>query len=145
MRKELPPYCQRLKAERAAEIYAEIIKKLKKEKLYRDPKYTATQLAADLNTNTRYIAAAVLTSTGDNFNTLINNLRLHDACKMLRSKHHKELSAEEIGLLSGFSSRQSFYRAFLKTFNITPRHYRLGETSPETSIQETPANPSNNA
>lgn len=122
---ELPPYCKRLKAERAAEIYTDILRKLKKEKLYRDPKYSASQLARDLHTNTRYIAAAILTSTGDNFNTLVNSLRLHDACKMLKSKHYEELSAEEIGLMAGFSSRQSFYRAFLKAYGCPPRQYRI--------------------
>ncbi|MBO5698981.1 MAG: AraC family transcriptional regulator [Bacteroidaceae bacterium] len=136
MRKELPPYCKRLSAERAAAIYAEIIKKLKKEKLYRDPKYTASKLAKDLQTNTRYIAASVLTSTGDNFSTLVNSLRLHDACKMLSSKKHEQLSAEEIGLLSGFSSRQSFYRAFEKVYNITPRQYRLSFQCKDTGATE---------
>lgn len=131
MRKELPPYCKRLKAERAAEIYTEILKKLRKDKLYRDPKYTATQLAQDLKTNTRYIAASVLKSTGDNFNTLVNSLRLHDARKMLKSKHYEDLSAEEIGLLSGFSSRQSFYRAFTKAYGITPRQYRISQIDNE--------------
>jgi AraC-like DNA-binding protein len=136
MRTELPPYCKRLRADRAAAIYADILKKLKKEKLYRDPKYTASKLAKDLETNTRYIAAAVLTSTGDNFNTLVNSLRLHDACKMLTSQQHAHLSAEEIGLLSGFSSRQSFYRAFEKVYQTTPRQYRLSAKSEDTCTLE---------
>ena len=34
--------------------------------------------------------------------------------------------AEEIGLLAGFSSRQAFYLAFSRVYDITPRAYRLG-------------------
>ncbi len=131
MRQELPNYCSRLKQERSAELFSKIVNKLKRERLYRDPKYTATQLAADLNTNTRYIAASILKSTGDNFNTLINELRIRDAQKMLRSKHYEKLSAEEIGLLAGFSSRQSFYRAFQLSLNTTPRQYRLSALNEE--------------
>lgn len=124
--KPVPTYISRLKTERANDIYARIVKKLTSEKLYRDPAYTAAKLAADLGTNTRYISAAIAICTGNNYSALVNNLRLHDACKMLRSVSCKELTSEEIGLFAGFSSRQAFYLAFKRKYNCTPRNYRLG-------------------
>ena len=123
--KPLPAYRLRLKAERSDELYVKILGHLTRHKLYRDPNYTSRQLAEDLNTNTRYIAAAVANSTGNNYNVLVNGLRLRDACQMLRSPRYAKLTAEEIGLLSGFSSRQAFYVAFSKIYSITPRAYRL--------------------
>lgn len=123
--KPLPAYRLRLKAERSDELYVRILGHLTKHRLYRDPNYTSRQMAKDLNTNTRYISAAVANNTGDNYNVLVNGLRLRDACQMLRSPRYSHLSAEEIGLLSGFSSRQAFYLAFSKVFQITPRAYRL--------------------
>ena len=123
--KPLPAYRLRLKAERSDELYVKILGHLTKHRLYRDPNYTSRQLAIDLKTNTRYIAAAVANNTGSNYNVLVNGLRLRDACQMLRSPRYGHMTAEEIGLLSGFSSRQAFYLAFSKVYKITPRAYRL--------------------
>lgn len=117
-----PSYCDRVDVKRSKAIYADICKTLKKGKLYRDPNFTAQQLAELLNINTRYIAAVVQLNTNDNFSNLLNTLRLTDAERMLRTK--SDYSAEEIGLLSGFGSRQSFYRVFLKKYGITPRQFR---------------------
>ena len=99
--------------------------KLTREKLYRDPQYNTKRLAADLHTNTRYISAAVALCTGNNYSALVNSLRLRDVCKMMRSPKHKDMTVEEIGLLSGFSSRQAFYLAFHRIYACTPRAYRL--------------------
>ena len=128
-----PAYRSRLKADRAYALYVRLLEKLTKEKLYRDPKYTAAQLARDLQTNTRYISAAVAVCTGKNYAALVNGLRLRDACKMLRSPKSAHLSAEEIGLLSGFASRQAFYLAFARVYSCTPREFRLQPAAKEQS------------
>lgn len=131
MSNELPCYCARIKEKRTTELFSEILKKLKRDRLYRDPNYSAKQLAADINTNTRYLAATIHTKTGGNFNTLINNLRLLDAKRMLQSCKYQKLSLEEIALYSGFSSRQSFYRAFYKAYQTTPKQYRSSTSETE--------------
>ena len=123
----IPAYRNRLKAERADELYIRILQKLTGDKLYRDPQYTTAKLAADLHTNTRYISAAVAVRTGQNYCALVNGLRLRDACKMLRSPKYYHLTAEEIGLLSGFASRQAFYKAFARQYDCTPKEYRHPE------------------
>lgn len=120
-----PAYRSRLKAEKANELYIKIIEKLTREKLYRDPKYNTFQLAADLNTNTRYISAAVAVCTGSNYSALVNKLRLRDVLKMMQSVQYKSMTVEEIGLMAGFSSRQAFYLAFHRVYDCTPRAYRL--------------------
>lgn len=120
-----PAYRSRLKSERADELYVRILEQLTRDRRYRNPGYTAAQMAKELGTNTRYISAAIALRTGSNYNALVNSFRLRDACRMLRSPRHAHLSAEEIGLLSGFSSRQSFYLAFRRAYSATPRNYRL--------------------
>lgn len=120
-----PAYRSRLNTEKANELYIQILEKLTREKLYRDPQYNTKRLAADLHTNTRYISAAVALCTGNNYSALVNSLRLRDVCKMMRSSKHKDMTVEEIGLLSGFSSRQAFYLAFHRIYACTPRAYRL--------------------
>lgn len=120
-----PAYLKKISSARADALYIKILERLTKAKLYRDPSYSTARLAADLQTNTRYIAAAVAVSTGGNYCALVNSLRLRDACKMLRSPKYASLSAEEIGLLSGFSSRQAFYKAFHRVHDCTPRAFRM--------------------
>ena len=122
--KAKPSYSNRLKAEKANEIYIKIVEKLTREKLYRDPTYNALRLAEDLNINTRYISAAVSVCTGNNYTALVNGLRLRDVVKMMQSAQFKDMTVEEIGLLAGFSSRQTFYLAFHRQFDCTPRVYR---------------------
>lgn len=118
-----PTYCDRIDPKRSKKLYAEIYNAVKKGKLYRNPNFTALQLSEQININTRYIAAVVQLNTNSNFCDLLNSFRLADAERMLRTK--SEYSAEEIGLMSGFGSRQSFYRVFLKKHGITPRQFRI--------------------
>lgn len=118
-----PTYCDRIDLKRSKQLYTEIYNALKKAKLYRNPNFTAQQLSEQLNINTRYIAAVVQLNTNDNFSTLLNSFRLAEAERLLSTK--SEYTAEEIGLMSGFGSRQSFYRVFLKKHGITPRQYRI--------------------
>lgn len=125
MIKTEPAYRSKMKAEKANELYIKIVERLTREKLYRDPTYNTYRLAEDLNTNTRYISAAVSVCTGSNYTALVNGLRLRDVVKMMQSAQYKEMTVEEIGLLAGFSSRQSFYIAFHRMYDCTPRAYRL--------------------
>lgn len=128
----MKPYQTRLKTEHSDLLYVQILQKLTGEKLYRDPGYNAQKLAADLGTNRRYISASVATHTGGgNYATLVNGMRLREVCRMLDSHRYAQYTVEEIGLLSGFASRQAFYLAFRKQFNITPREYRLGKRNTE--------------
>lgn len=120
----VPAYRLRMKTEHANELYVQIVEHLTRNKLYREPTYGTRQLAEDIGTNTRYISAAVATCTGENYNALVNRMRLRDACTMLRAARFSHLSAEEIGLLSGFASRQAFYVAFKRHSDCTPREYR---------------------
>ena len=118
-----PAYCQRIDPKRSKKLFAEICSTLKKGKLYRNPKLTAQQLATLLKTNTRYIAAVVQLNTNDNFSNLLNTFRLADAEQMLIAS--SEYSAEEIALMSGFGSRQSFYKVFVKKHGIAPSQFRI--------------------
>lgn len=130
--KKTPAYHAKVKADKADKIYVDILAHLIEGKRYRDPNYSAAQLAADLGTDKRYLAAAIALGSGDNYNTLVNGFRLRDACKMLRSAHYANMTAEEIGLMAGFSSRQAFYLAFKKAYDTTPRQYRLTGTDAKT-------------
>lgn len=117
-------YYKLMKPEKAYEIYVKILDKLMKNKLYRDPSYLSAQLSKDLQIPPRYITTAVAVCTGDNYRALVNSMRLRDACNMLSQARYADTSAEDIGLLSGFASRQAFYQAFNRAYHCTPSEYR---------------------
>ena len=95
------------------------------QKKYKDKNYSAKRLAQDLGTNTRYISAVVNVRFHMNYASFINKYRIEEAMALLADKRYQELSMEEIASMVGFSNRQSFYAAFYKFNNCTPREYKL--------------------
>ena len=118
-------YRMQLRPELVDELYEKIQQKLVLEKKYRDPKYTAQQLAVELQTNTRYVSAVVNLRFQENYSTLVNNLRIREALYMLIDHRYADCSIEDIAHLVGFANRQSFYAAFYRIKGITPREYRM--------------------
>ena len=94
------------------------------QKKYRDPNYSAKDLAKDLNTNTRYLSAVINSRFGINYSSLVNEYRIKDALHLLIDKRYIEKNVEEISAMVGFANRQSFYAAFYKNVGETPRGYR---------------------
>lgn len=124
-----PAYRRRLRSTRSDELFMQMMQRVVMEKKYLDPDYSAAQLAADLSTNTRYISAVVALHTGQNFSQFINSYRLREACRKLRSPRYAGYTAEEVGLSCGFASRQAFYLAFRKVYDVTPQQYRQQGTA----------------
>lgn len=118
-------YISAMKPETVDRIYEQIMLKFVVEKKYRDSTYTAARMAEEIGYNTRYISAVTHLRFRDNFSQLINSFRIREAMYMLTDKHFANMSAEEIGLYTGFSSRQSFYAAFFRMNNMTPMEYRV--------------------
>lgn len=107
------------------ELQEKIVKIVVIDKKYRDPDYSAKQLAEDIGTNTRYISAVVNTRFHCNFSTFVNKCRIDDAMSILVDKRYQDLNVEDVGLTVGFSNRQSFYSSFYRILGITPRGYRM--------------------
>ncbi len=120
----LPDYVKRLKSKRSKGLYAEILAYLNKEQRYRDRTLTSAKLAKALNTNVRYVSAVIQANTGENYNALINRMRLRDIERMFRSRRYDKHCIEEIIVMSGFTSRQAFYKFFKKYLGTTPNEYR---------------------
>lgn len=117
-------YRSLIRAELADELYDRILTIIVAEKKYRDPDYSAKQLAKDLDTNPRYLSAVINSRFGMNYSFLVNELRVRDAVHMLVDKRFVDKTMEEIGLMSGFANRQSFYAAFYKEKGEAPHKYK---------------------
>lgn len=122
-------YLDHFSADRADRVYVEVLNLLQVKKLYRERGITARKIAEIMGEDHRAISAALAIQSGENFLTLLSRLRVREACRLLRDPKFAKISAEEIGLRSGFSSRQAFYLAFNRVMGITPTQYRAGKAA----------------
>ena len=129
-------YRSMIKAEMVDDLYEKILKIFIVDKKYRDPEYSAKQLAKELNTNTRYISAVVNVRFHQNYSSLVNEFRVKEAQHFLTDKRYMDKTMEEISAMVGFANRQSFYAAFYKNYGITPRLYRMQAIAKEKETKE---------
>ena len=113
-----------IRAELADELYDKILNLIVIQKKYKDPNYSAKDLAKELRTNTRYLSAVINSRFGMNYSCLLNEYRIKEALHLLVDKRYAEKNVEEISALVGFANRQSFYAAFYKIMGETPNGYR---------------------
>ena len=118
------PYREMIRAELADELYDKILNIIVVQKKYRDPSYSAKELAKDLKTNTRYLSAVINSRFGMNYSCLLNEYRIKEAQFLLVDKRYQDKTIEEISVMVGFANRQSFYAAFYRIMGETPNSYR---------------------
>ncbi len=121
-------YRMLLRPELVDELYEKIMQKIIVEKKYRDPEYSAAQMAEDLGTNSRYISAVINLRFEKNYSSLVNEYRIREAMFLLIDHRYAQATIAEIGSMVGFSNRQSFYSAFFRERGVTPNEYRNQNT-----------------
>ena len=124
-------YRSLIRPELADELYDKILNIVVVQKKYKDPDYSAKDLAKELKTNTRYLSAVVNSRFGMNYSCLLNEYRVKDAKHLLTDKRYADKNVEEISTMVGFANRQSFYAAFYKILGVTPRGYRMEHLAKE--------------
>lgn len=117
-------YRDMIRAELADELYDKIMNIIVLQKKYKDPNYSAKDLAKELKTNTRYLSAVINSRFGMNYSCLVNEYRIKDAQHLLVDKRYADKNVEEISAMVGFANRQSFYAAFYKNVGVTPNAFR---------------------
>ncbi|MGL5272548.1 MAG: helix-turn-helix domain-containing protein [Phocaeicola sp.] len=123
-KEKIPAYRSLIRAELADELYDRILNIVVVQKKYKDPNYSAKDLAKELETNTRYLSAVINSRFGMNYSSLVNEYRVKDAMHLLVDKRYLERNVEDVSVMVGFSNRQSFYAAFFKILGETPNNYR---------------------
>ena len=123
-KEKVAAYRSLIRAELADELYDRILNIIVVQKKYRDPNYSAKDLAKELKTNTRYLSAVVNSRFGENYSCLLNEYRIKDAQHMLIDKRYADKKIEDIAAMVGFANRQSFYAAFYKNMGETPNSFR---------------------
>lgn len=95
---------------------------LEKEAVYLNPNLTLNQLAEKLDTSTETLSFVINQKFDKNFRDLMNSYRVN-AVKLKLEQSDSGMSILDIALNSGFNSQASFYRAFKKFENMTPKAY----------------------
>jgi YesN/AraC family two-component response regulator len=123
-KEKVAAYRSLIRPELADKLYDKILDIVVVQKKYRDPDFSAKDLAKELKTNTRYLSAVVNSRFGQNYSCLLNEYRVKDALHLLADKRYADKNVEEISAMVGFANRQSFYAAFYKNVGKTPNGYR---------------------
>ena len=81
---------------------------------------TVEELAMQFGYSTRQIIRIIHSVTGKSFSQIQTELRMQKAVRMLTSQ---TASMEDISAETGFANLSSFYRAFKRFYNCTPKEY----------------------
>jgi AraC-type DNA-binding domain-containing proteins len=106
----------------ADQIYLRLKDLMKDEKNYIDINVTRKGIATKLGTNERYLYETITKYLGLGFAEYINVLRLDYARDMI-SKKLNDLDIEDIAIMSGFGTRQTFHRLFRDRYGLSPSEF----------------------
>lgn len=87
--------------------------------------FSMAKLAQLCATNTRYVSYAINEVFGCNFQTLVNRIRIREACRRIdNQRKYGHYSNEGIAESVGFNSRSAFNAAFKKYTGLSAGEYR---------------------
>lgn len=114
-----------INGEVADKLYDKILNLILVQKRYRDPSYSAKEMARELNTNTRYLSAVINSRFNMNYSCLINEYRIKEVKHLIIDRRYVDYTIEDIANMAGFANRQSFYASFYKYVGETPKNFRI--------------------
>ncbi len=96
---------------------------VQKEQFYLSKSASLKSLSETLNSSSNYISQIINTETNLNFNDFINQYRIEESKKRLLDKDYVHLTIEAIGNSVGFKSKATFYNAFKKHVQMSPKEF----------------------
>jgi len=85
---------------------------------------TISSLAAQLNTNTKYLSEVIKNNRSENFSSYINNLRINYIVhKLYNEPKYREYKISYLAEECGYASSQVFVIAFKKINGLTPSYF----------------------
>lgn len=97
---------------------------MKEEKPYLDFDLTLQKLSSQINITEKELSTIINHHIGKHFFDFINEYRVNDAKQLLKDSTQKDLTVLEILYQVGFNSKSSFYTAFKKNTNQSPKEFR---------------------
>lgn len=113
-----------LSAETLRKIFNKAIGELDATDGIYSPEFSLTRLAELVGTKPRYLSQAINEIDGRNFNAILNERRIHEACRRFDDiAGYGNMTVEAVGQSVGFRSRSAFTEAFKKVAGMTPSAY----------------------
>ena len=107
-----------------AAILSEKLQNIMNEKaLYKNANLTLQDLSKEMNIAAHQLSQFLNSNLGKNFTSYVNELRINEACSIIKS--NDKLTLEAIGYDVGFNSKSTFFAAFKKHTGTTPLNYQL--------------------
>lgn len=97
-------------------------------KWWQEQQISLSTVAKRLGTNTSFLSRAINTGKNQNFNTMINRLRIEYVCARL-SEEKLQKDILELAFEAGFNSKNSFNRNFKQFVGRTPSEYRFSAST----------------
>ena len=94
------------------------------QKVFTQKNLSISELATLINTNVNYLSQIINTDLTTNYNDYLNELRVKEACRIMKNDVELKYSVDQIADMVGFSSRSTFYSAFKKFAGITPAFFQ---------------------
>jgi AraC-like DNA-binding protein len=89
---------------------------------------TLADVGARFGYHPNYVSALLHRQTGQTFSQTLLGMRMERACLLLRTTR---LSVERIAAMVGYPDTSNFYRAFRRTYGVSPSEYRNRGTGAE--------------
>lgn len=102
---------------------------LEQDKPYLNPDFQLTDLRHVLPLNRSYLSRFINTEYGCSFYQWVNRLRIEEAKRLMTEQ--PDLKIQDIADRCGFSSRQAFYRTFLRETGQTPSEWWAALDTPK--------------
>ena len=115
----------KLKPARQSELLHRVFMVMETSDEIYSPDFTLPRLAELVGDTRNNVSEAINMRYRDNFNGLINEYRIKEACRRLNDHaNYDQFTIEAIGQSVGFSSRSAFSKIFKQITGLTPGAYR---------------------
>lgn len=106
-------------------LYEEIVNVMENSEEIYSYEFSAQRLATLVGEKYNYVSQVINERYGANFNMLLNEYRIQEACKRINApEKYGNYTIEAIANSVGFKSRTSFTQAFKKYTGLTPSEYQ---------------------
>ena len=121
-------------------LLTRIRKALKEKTILFNPDFSLNMLAQTVKSNTKYVSWVINQTYGKNFKTLLNELRVQEASKMLDDfENYGNYTIQAISEDVGYKSSTSFILAFKRIIGMTPSVYQKLAKERLEATETTPA------
>lgn len=105
-------------------LVQELLSYMEKEKAYRQPNLTISQLAKNVGIPKHHLSQLINEQLSGSFLDFVNRYRIAEAKERLQNKDAQTVSNIEIGRQVGFNAKSTFYATFKRYTNQTPGDFR---------------------